>query len=431
MSSARVFLSGVVLILIFAAFERPSQAQAVGIQDREPPSNRSIFTIQVASFPSLAEAKVFITQLEKSGERPLSSEVEIPGRGKWTRVLIGSFQSTGAAYGYARNLAGRGVIKEYLVKPAVEPVFDEVKPAPPQPRPQPPRAQLGTSHELALRRSTVLLPSSPTDRALANPAINAALTPKPDPVLLAFNLLCSGSEDTRGGLWLRGDIEAGLARLRWIAGPGREDMLSADNEGRVVVSVGKLAGAAGFGLSGFSGDPLAVADFISSDEGLLLLVQVTQGKKRYVLHLGKHVATLDGSVEVGSSINLDNGFDSRINPVRRNRQKLGNERPPAGFDCLIAINPSVHWAKLNTGQTVPDGMVAFHELAEAYAKVEQGLQYLPEGSRPGAHSIAIDREIKLQSSGYRSGLVLTEGLNRVFRSEKEIAAIKAQSVLGR
>jgi hypothetical protein len=244
-------------------------------------------------------------------------------------------------------------------------------------------------------------------------------------VLLAFRSLCNTGQG--GGLWLTGDVDEGLARLRWIAGPGREDLLSADSAGRVHVDAAKLALAAGVNRASADA-PLAAAAFITSDEGLLLLVQVTQGSKRYLLHLGKRAPTFDASVEVGSSINLDNGFDSRINPARKNRQKLGNERPPAGFDCLIAINPSAHWAKVTTGRLVPDGVVTFHELAEAYSKVEQGLQYLADSSRPGAHSIAIEREIKLQSSAARSGVVVTAGTNRVFKSEKDLAALRAQSV---
>jgi len=420
MSSTHAFFSVAALVLALAASGEQSLAQVVP-RHQETQTNPTSFTIQVASFPSFAEAKGLISQLEATGERPLWSEVEIPGRGKWTRVFIGSFESARAASVYGRGLAARGVIKEYLVKPAVEKVFESLK------RAQAPATTRTAFHEARSGQPTMVsLPAPARNRVLlANPTLDGSLLPRPDPVLLAFRSLCNTGQG--GGLWLTGDVEEGLARLRWIAGPGREDLLSADSAGRVHVDAAKLALAGGVNRASADA-PLAAAAFITSDEGLLLLVQVTQGSKRYLLHLGKRAPTFDASVEVGSSINLDNGFDSRINPARKNRQKLGNERPPAGFDCLIAINPSAHWAKVTTGRLVPDGVVTFHELAEAYSKVEQGLQYLADGSRPGAHSIAIEREIKLQSSAARSGVVVTAGTNRVFKSEKDLAALRAQSV---
>jgi hypothetical protein len=420
MSSTHTLFCGVALVSVLAASGQQSLAQVVP-RHQETQTNPTSFTIQAASFPSLAEAKGLISQLEATGERPLWSEVEIPGRGKWTRVFIGLFESARAASVYARGLAARGVIKEYLIKPAVEKVFESLK------RAQAPAITRTAFHEARSGQpTTVSLPAPARNRVLlANPTLDGSLLPRPDPVVLAFKSLCNTRQG--GGLWLTGDVDEGLARLRWIAGPGREDLLSADSAGRVHVDAAKLALAGGVNRASADA-PLAAAAFITSDEGLLLLVQVTQGSKRYLLHLGKRAPTFDASVEVGSSINLDNGFDSRINPARKNRQKLGNERPPAGFDCLIAINPSAHWAKVTTGRLVPDGVVTFHELAEAYSKVEQGLQYLADGSRPGAHSIAIEREIKLQSSTIRSGVVLTAGINRVFKSEKDLAALRAQSV---
>jgi hypothetical protein len=420
MSSTHAIFSVAALVLALAASGEQSLAQVVP-RHQETQTNPTSFTIQVASFPSFAEAKGLISQLEATGERPLWSEVEIPGRGKWTRVFIGSFESARAASVYARGLAARGIIKEYLVKPAVEKVFESLK------RAQAPAITRTAFHEARSGQPTMVsLPAPARNRVLlANATLDGSLLPRPDPVFLAFKSLCNTRQG--GGLWLTGDVDEGLARLRWIAGPGREDLLSADSAGRVHLDAAKLALAAGVNRASADA-PLAVAGFITSDEGLLLLVQVTQGSKRYQLHLGKRAPTFDASVEVGSSINLDNGFDSRINPARKNRQKLGNERPPAGFDCLIAINPSAHWAKVTTGRLVPDGVVTFHELAEAYSKVEQGLQYLADGSRPGAHSIAIEREIKLQSSTIRSGVVLTAGINRVFKSEKDLAALRAQSV---
>ena len=164
---------------------------------------------------------------------------------------------------------------------------------------------------------------------------------------------------------------------------------------------------------------MLLSNYISTDEGLLLLLQVTESSHRYVLHLGGRVLTAAGEVIIEDMRNLDNNFDSRINPYRRNRVKLDNERPPEGFDSLVAINPAVRLLNLRTNRIVPPANVTFHELAEAYAKVDYGLDYLPHGSCPGAHDIAVEREERLMSQRPLSGGVATTGLNRILTAEDE------------
>ena len=77
--------------------------------------------------------------------------------------------------------------------------------------------------------------------------------------------------------------------------------------------------------------------------------------------------------------------------------KLDSERPPAGFDSLVAMNPVARWFNLNTSCWVHPAEIVFHELAEAYAKLEFGLDYLDQGSRLGAHAVALVREQRLRS----------------------------------
>ena len=86
------------------------------------------------------------------------------------------------------------------------------------------------------------------------------------------------------------------------------------------------------------------------------------------------------------STNLDNNFDRRINLYRKDGIKTPKECPPTEFDSIIGINPTAVWFNIKAGQQVPDGMIAFHELAEALAKVEDGLEYLAYGLVPGATS---------------------------------------------
>ncbi|MFY9555589.1 MAG: hypothetical protein WAV47_12825, partial [Blastocatellia bacterium] len=68
-----------------------------------------------------------------------------------------------------------------------------------------------------------------------------------------------------------------------------------------------------------------------------------------------------------------------------------------------------------------------HELAEAYAKLEQGFDYLDQGSHPGAHALALERERRLQSQRPEADIVMTVGSNRVLRTEAEIRLFYAEA----
>jgi hypothetical protein len=155
-------------------------------------------------------------------------------------------------------------------------------------------------------------------------------------------------------------------------------------------------------------------------------VQLTEGSQRYLLHLGRIADTRGAEVEVNGSVNLDNNYDSRINPYRRLGRKLDNERPPAGFDSMVALNPVARWFNLRENALVPVGHITFHELAEAHAKLELDLDYLGQGARPGAHNIALERERRLKAQR-PTDVVVTYGSNRVLRSEEEIKQFYSQS----
>ena len=75
---------------------------------------------------------------------------------------------------------------------------------------------------------------------------------------------------------------------------------------------------------------------------------------------------------------------------------------------------------MSTQQFVDNGQITFHELAEAHAKLELEIEYLGQGARPGAHDIAIDREMMLQSQRPMDHVVVTVGSNRVLRTLEEV-----------
>lgn len=421
------------------------------------------FTIQVASFPDTAQASRFAAELIARGENAVCETVIIEGRGQWTRIFVGLFDTIEAARRYGGTLVGRGVIKEFLVKQA----------GPNQAVTRPRRV---SSNDASVSRTTGSANSeapAPVERAansycapgsrdetingapafsprdlpdhagIVLPVVQAAAfrsapqfdtssVPRPDPVSLAFKQVAGevrggpGALGRRGGLWISGDTAEVLERLRWIVGEENIGLIKLDADGRVRFDTKLLAESAGLREARVE-DPLRAIDYISSNEGLLLLVQVAQGRYRYLLHIGRQAPTYGKNVETSGSINLDNNADSRINPYRKDGKKLDGERPPEGFDSLIALNPVARWFNLSTRSWVQSGEIVFHELAEAYAKLEFGLDYLDQGFRPGAHSRALEREQRMKSQRPDADIVLTTGSNRLLRTEEEIRLFYAEA----
>ena len=232
-----------------------------------------------------------------------------------------------------------------------------------------------------------------------------------------------------GGLWLSGNLQEGMARLSWIAGAENAGLLTIDRSGQVGIDESALSRRVEAKRAPGQSTALAQSLYILSNEGLLLLEQLTQADRKYHLHIGDRVMTLGGEVEVKSVLNLDNNFDGRINSYRRRGVKMLTERPAQGFDALISINPAVVWYNLGYQRVISPGIVTFHELAEAYAKIEYGLEYLPNGLLPGAHSVAVQREYALQSQRPELANAITAGenlsINPVLESRKHSTRMTA------
>jgi sporulation related protein len=457
-----------------AAFISICQATAFADSGSEVP-----YTIQVGAFPSTDLADKFVIKLVQAGEHPACATVELQGRGYWTRVFVGLFSTNAAARRYGEGLIARGIVNEFLVRKAdldqsvirprrvtaagslerqvaVKPVTP-YEPGRSQPfvpvslnlRPLPNAAvslARNASNITVKAESMVGLRDRQTaaGRPLADfrppalrlaPCVDTESIPRPEPVALALRLIVRETRtrpvplQDRGGLWVTGDTAEGLQRLRWIVGDKNAELVKLDGDGRVQLDRKLLARAAGLDRSRVE-DPLHVAEYISSNEGLLLLVQIAEGRYRYRVHVGRQVPTRGKSVEITGSINVDRNFDSRINPYRKNGRKLDSEQPPEGFDSLVGLNPVARWFNLSTNYWVQCGQILFHELAEAYAKLEFGFDYLEHGSEPGAHALALDRERRLKSQRPGSHIVLTAGSNRVLRTQEEIRLFYAESVTG-
>lgn len=459
-------------LLSAAVFVSISPASAIAGADPE-----ASYTLQVGAFPSSDLADKFVSKLIQLGEHPTRATVELEGRGYWTRVFVGRFPTGNAARRYGDSLIERGIVNQFLVRrPEPEQVIERprrVTPASSSELPATERAAVfyvnvrprtvtplnsdlresprrsgsvtGTGGNLtAVKRDQLvtvrsLQPSaSPTlasfipARLQLAPGVDTKRIPRPEPVALAFKLIVgeprsrSWPSADRGGLWVTGDTNEGLERLRWIVGDENGELVKLERDGRVQLDRKLLAREARLGRSRVE-DPLQVADYITSNEGLLLLVQLAEGRYRYRIHIGQEIPTRGKPVEITGSINLDKNFDSRINTYRKNGKKLDSEQPPEGFDSLVGLNPAARWFNLSANYWVQAGQILFHELAEAYAKLEVGLDYLEHGSEPGAHAMALDRERRLQSQRPASHIVMTAGSNRVLRTQEEIRLFYAES----
>src|SRR5215471_253904 len=76
------------------------------------------FTVQVASFPDQSVAEMYAARLAAAGERPLCDTIGIEGRGRWTRIFIGMFDTAEAAKRYGDALRTRGIITAFFIKRA-------------------------------------------------------------------------------------------------------------------------------------------------------------------------------------------------------------------------------------------------------------------------------------------------------------------------
>jgi len=132
---------------------------------------------------------------------------------------------------------------------------------------------------------------------------------------------------------------------------------------------------------------------LSKNAGAQLLSDLTGSPSLYDLAYGSTVNTRGGLINVNFIENLD------INPDwRYGKGKQPTDLPASGIADQIAFN----WANVTPTSTnllrpADRSTVVFHELAEAFAKIDLGLPYMVQGqARQGAHYNAMEREKALR-----------------------------------
>jgi RHS repeat-associated protein len=169
-------------------------------------------------------------------------------------------------------------------------------------------------------------------------------------------------------LKLFGNIEADLGMLCLIVGQENCNRLSVGKNG--IVS---------FNTEGLD---------MSHNEGAELIYNLTWDQFNvYGLSEGPTVETAGGAVNVDYITNLDNRYDSRYRNGKR-----PTDMPEKGVDDMVAINPSPSGTvvSLTDLKLAERWTQAFHELEEAWMKINGGMQY------EAAHEAARLREDALR-----------------------------------
>jgi hypothetical protein len=189
-------------------------------------------------------------------------------------------------------------------------------------------------------------------------------------------------------LQLSGDLAADKADLCQIAGDACNRITINDN------------GTVTFNTQGLD---------LGTNEGASLINNLVSSTYTYGFAESDTASTAGEPQKMGdqATSNLDNATDPRTIGAKRPQ-----DLPPKGIDDQVTVNPNAP-VQDTQHRPVSTASLAFHELAEAYAKVDGGMSYsgngqfvgIEGGTRivlgqfeqgPGAHAIAIQRELKLR-----------------------------------
>jgi len=127
---------------------------------------------------------------------------------------------------------------------------------------------------------------------------------------------------------------------------------------------------------------------LSKNEGASLVNNLVGSKNTYDFSVGPTIMTDKGPIRVDHI-----GTDMANLPAFGDQRQIGN--PPAGVSDILDIyfnNPNMTRVSNTNLQVAPEWTVAFHELAEAYEKIDGG----KGGSYAAGHNAALQREMTLR-----------------------------------
>jgi RHS repeat-associated protein len=127
---------------------------------------------------------------------------------------------------------------------------------------------------------------------------------------------------------------------------------------------------------------------LSKNAGGALVNDLVGSKNTYDFSVGPTIMTDKGPVRIDKI-----GVDLANLPTFGDQPKSGN--PPAGVSDIVGLylnNPNITRVSNTDLKVAPEFTVAFHELAEAYAKIDGGMG----GSYAAGHNAALQREMELR-----------------------------------
>jgi RHS repeat-associated protein len=139
---------------------------------------------------------------------------------------------------------------------------------------------------------------------------------------------------------------------------------------------------------------------LSKNEGAALVNDLVDSKNTYDFSVGPTIMTDKGPIRVDHI-----GVELANLPAFGDQRQIGN--PPAGVADILDLylnNPNIQRGSNTNLQVSPEWTVAFHELAEAFEKIDGG----KGGSYEAGHNAALQRELKLRDQrpylkGYNTG----------------------------
>ncbi|MCU1231255.1 MAG: hypothetical protein JWO97_4139 [Acidobacteria bacterium] len=134
---------------------------------------------------------------------------------------------------------------------------------------------------------------------------------------------------------------------------------------------------------------------LANNEGALLLREMDISKNMYSYEEGTTAPSRGGPQKVSGVLNLDEHPVDLILPGGAAMPKGPGRFPVKGVNGAVTVDPATQFLDAGTRKMkIPTNAIAFHELAEVYAKVEHNLLRGPDNG-PGAHLVARLREVIL------------------------------------
>ena len=104
------------IVKVLSSSSSPAVAgKAQARRERSPKSAAALYTLHLSSFRDLARARKAQAQLKAKGVQARLATVDLPGKGRWHRLLVGGFSTRRQAQAQGEKLKQAGRISSFRV----------------------------------------------------------------------------------------------------------------------------------------------------------------------------------------------------------------------------------------------------------------------------------------------------------------------------